>query len=86
VGHALPGVGLWYGVEAAGMAIDHLQSCGSASELKDDYRSIFPAYARRVAWLAAITDVPLTLPAIAVGHVVGQVKAAGVKEPRATCE
>jgi hypothetical protein len=80
VGYAVPGVNLWHGAKAADEAIDYLDTNGTPGELKDGYRTICPAYAGTVPSVATVANVPLTLPAIAVGLVVGQVKAARVAD------
>jgi hypothetical protein len=51
---------------------------GSPEELKEGYRAIWPAYLAKVAPLPTVGGVPMTVPAIAVGHVAGQVKASEV--------
>jgi hypothetical protein len=84
--YVVPGVGLvWHDARASSDAIAYLQQTGTPEQIKDGYRTVFPAYGIDAAQpLGSIGSVPLVLPAALAGHVVGQVKAASLDEPRPT--
>jgi hypothetical protein len=86
VAAAVPGVRIvCHDAHASGDALAYLQENGTPQEIKEGYRTVCPAYALNGSGpLAALTGVPLVLPAVAAGHVVGQVQAASVndKDPR----
>lgn len=79
----LPGVGLLcHDARASNDVMGYLQDKGSPQQVKDGYRSVYPAY----AWEAAqpfdsLTNWPVSLPAVVVGHVAGQVQAMRVPMP-----
>jgi hypothetical protein len=83
---AVPGVRVvFHDAHASRDALGYLQENGTPQDIKEGYRAVCPAYALNASGpLAAATGVPLTLPAVAAGHVVGQVKAASVhdQQPR----
>jgi hypothetical protein len=75
----VPGVGLWQDSKAANDAISYIYANGNAQNQKEGYRAICPAFAFSASEpFSALTSVPLVLPAVAAGHVVGQVKAGSI--------
>ena len=79
VARVVPGVGLWQDCKAANDSISYICANGTAQNKKEGYRSIAPTFAFNATEpFAALTCVPLVLPAVAAGHVVGQVKAASI--------
>jgi hypothetical protein len=78
----VPGVRVvFHDAHASSDALGYLQENGTPQDIKEGYRTVCPAYALNASGpLAAATGVPLTLPAVAAGHVVGQVKAASVHD------
>lgn len=78
VAYAVPGVGMFcHDANASRDAMGYLQETGTPAEIREGYRSVCPIYAvDAIDPIAAVTGVPLVLPAIVAGHVVGQCKAA----------
>jgi hypothetical protein len=86
VAHGIPGVGmLCHDATASAAAMDYLQEHGTEKEIKEGYRVVCPAYALDASEpIASFTGLPLVLPAVVAGHVVGQVKAANVPDTPAS--
>jgi hypothetical protein len=76
---ALPGINLLPETRACDDTIAYIRTFGTPDEMKDGYRSVYPAYAVSATQpLASATGLPLVLPAVAVGHLAGQITAARV--------
>jgi hypothetical protein len=81
VGHIVPGVGLWQDVQASGDAMRYIQENGMPQDVKAGYRSIYPSFALHATEpFSACTTAPIVLPALVVGHVSGQVRAACIDD------
>jgi hypothetical protein len=77
----VPGLNIIHEVNASGNAINYLYNFGTPEELKDGYRTVYPAFAIDSSEsLSAFTTWPIVLPAAAAGHIAGYVKASQVKE------
>jgi hypothetical protein len=77
----LPLVNLWPNSIAANDTVSYMQDTENAVEIKEGYRTVGPAYAINVSrGLGSVAGVPLVLPAVLGGHLVGQVEAASYKE------
>jgi hypothetical protein len=75
----LPGVGLiWHEAHASSDTIGYLLENGTSQEVKEGYRTVYPSYVLRGCPSVILGEVPMVLPALAVGHVAGQSKAAYV--------
>ncbi len=75
--YSVPGVGLvWHDAHASQDVMGYLVENGTPDEVRAGYRSVLPTYALDASEpIAAATGVPLVLPAVVAGHVVGQCKA-----------
>jgi hypothetical protein len=77
----LPLVNLWPNSIAADDAVSYLRETGTANDAKDGYRTVGPAFAISSSrGLGSIGSVPVVLPAVLGGHLVGQVEAASYQE------
>lgn len=77
----IPGVNIWHETRATSDAMAYLEQNGTLQENKDGYRVLCPVYAvESTSPIASLTGAPLVLPAVVAGHVVGQVKAATLKD------
>ena len=85
VAYGVPGVGLLcQDAHASADAMGYIRENGSPPEIKEGYRAVCPAYAVNATEpFDALTGMPLILPAVLAGHMVGQVKAASVTVPAA---
>ena len=82
VAYAVPGVGIFcHDAHASSDALSYLQENGTSNDVKEGYRAVCPAYALNASEpLGSVAGVPLVLPALVAGHVVGQVKAASISD------
>lgn len=81
VAGVVPGVNIVHEVQASDYAINYLHLYGTPEELKDGYRSVYPAFAINASEsLSSFTALPIVLPAAVVGHVAGQVTASRVEK------
>jgi hypothetical protein len=81
VARIVPGVGVWQDYKASNDAISYICENGNTESKKEGYRTIYPTFAFSATEpFSSLTSVPLVLPALAVGHVAGQVKAASIEE------
>lgn len=81
VGYVVPGVGLWQEFQASGDSMKFIEENGSPDEVRGGYRSISPTFAyHALTPFASWTDFPVTLTALAAGHVSGQFKALSVQD------
>jgi hypothetical protein len=81
VANAVPGVNIVHETRASGDAITYLHEYGTAEEMKEGYRAIYPAFAIDATEpLESVTGIPILLPAVALGHVAGQVEAISVEK------
>ncbi len=78
----VPGVGLvCHDARASRDAMGYLQENGTSGEIKEGYRTVCPVYAAEATEpFAALTGLPLILPAVAAGHVAGEVKAVSLEK------
>jgi hypothetical protein len=77
----LPLINLWPNSIAAEDAMGYLHETADTQEIKSGYRTLGPAYALDGSrGLGSVGNVPLVLPAVLGGHLVGQVEAASYKE------
>lgn len=79
--YEIPLVDLWPHSIAAGDAMDYLKETTTTQGIKEGYRTLGPAYAINASsGLGSVGNVPLVLPAVLGGHLVGQFEAASYKE------
>ena len=79
--YVTPILNIYPETRAANDAKDYLRAYGSSDSLKDGYRAICPFYMARCTSVAsAATGLPLELAAVAAGHAVGQIEAAGAPD------
>jgi hypothetical protein len=81
--YEIPLVNLWHHSQAAGDALGYLQDTSPTAEVKEGYRTVGPAYAiNATRGLGPVGGVPVVLPAVLGGHLVGQVEAVSYKEQK----
>jgi hypothetical protein len=82
--YIVPGVGLIvHDARATSDALGYLEQTAGTDQLKEGYRSIYPAYGiDGFGGLGSIGDVPLVVPAAVAGHIMGGAKAAALDPPR----
>jgi hypothetical protein len=77
----LPLINLWPNSIAANDAMGYLQDTAGTQDIKNGYRTVGPAFALSASrGLGSVGSVPVVLPAVLGGHLVGQVEAASYKE------
>jgi hypothetical protein len=82
VAYDLPFLNLWPNSIAANDTMDYLHETSATPEVKEGYRTVAPAFAlNATSGLGSVGNVPVVLPAVLGGHLVGQVEAASYKEP-----
>jgi hypothetical protein len=80
--YEIPLIDLWPQSEAAGDTLGYLCDTAQTPEIKDGYRTVGPAFAiGATRGFGSLGDVPVVLPAVIGGHLVGQVEAASFSEP-----
>ena len=82
VADVVPSVGLLcHDVRALRDAMGYIQANGTIQDVKDGYHTVCPVYAAEATQpFAALTGLPLILPAVAVGHVAAEVKDVSIKK------
>lgn len=85
VARVVPGVGMvCHDAHASSDAIEYFRENGTPQDIKGGYRAVYPAYALNASEpIASVTGLTIVLPAVAAGHVVGQIQAAAVSEKEA---
>ncbi len=80
--YEVPGVGMFFqDAHASREAIDYFAATGKPTDIKSDYRVVYPAYAINASRpFGSIAGVPVVLPAVVAGHLVGQTRAYWVPE------
>jgi hypothetical protein len=80
--YEIPLVNLWPNSIAADETMSYMQNSETTPEVKEGYRTVGPAFAINASrGLGSVGCVPVVLPAVLGGHLVGQVEAASYKEP-----
>ena len=83
VAYGVPGVGMFFqDAHALRDTVAYYDHIGTAQDMKSDYRTVYPAYAISASRpFGTIAGVPVVLPAVVAGHLVGQTQAYRVEEP-----
>jgi hypothetical protein len=83
VAYGVPGMGMFFqDARASREAIAYYGDNGTTAEIRSDYRTVYPAYAINASRpFGTLAGVPVVLPAVVAGHLVGQTRAYWVEEP-----